>query len=79
MLKARCLNYTLCPACDRSVDAPITKSKDMTASAAGQERPFVSTDCLRGFYTDDVESQLLLSESSLVVMGNQTTGIVTND
>ena len=79
MLKARRVNYTLCPACDQSVDIPITKSQDVTMSAAGQERPFGSIDSLRGLYSDDVGSQLLLPESSLGMEGKQTTGIVSNN
>jgi hypothetical protein len=79
MLKARRVNYTLCPACDQSVDVPITKSQDVTMSAAGQERPFGSIGSLRGLYSDDVGSQLLLPESSLGMEGKQTTGIVSNN
>ncbi|KAJ5527912.1 hypothetical protein N7513_012071 [Penicillium frequentans] len=67
MFKARRVNYTLCPACDRSVDAPMTQSQDVTA--AGQERSSVSTDSLQTLYTDDNESQPLLPESSIGVEG----------
>ncbi|KAJ5302833.1 hypothetical protein N7476_009632 [Penicillium atrosanguineum] len=77
MFEARRVNYTLCPACDRSVDAPMTQSQDVTV--AGQERPSISTDNLQGLYTDDVESQPLLPQSSLGVEDKQTTGIVTNN
>lgn len=77
MFQARRVNYTLCPACDRSVDAPMTQSQDVTA--AGQERPSVSTDSLQDLYTDDVESQPLLPQISLGVEGKQTTGVVTNN
>ncbi|KAJ5597827.1 hypothetical protein N7537_007911, partial [Penicillium hordei] len=79
MLRARRVNYTLCPACDQYVDVPMTKSQDVTISAAEQERPFGSTDSLRGLYSDDVGSQLLLPESSLGMEGEQTTGIVSNN
>ncbi|KAJ5238000.1 hypothetical protein N7489_008091 [Penicillium chrysogenum] len=79
MLKARRVNYTICPACDQSVDVPITKSQEVTMSAVGQERPFGSIDGLRGLYSDDVGSQLLLLESSLGMEGKQTTGIVSNN
>ena len=79
MLRARRVNYILCPACDRSVDVPMAKSQDVTMSAAEQERPFGWTDSLRGLYSDDVGSQLLLPESSLGMEGNQTTGIVSNN
>ncbi|KAJ5592201.1 hypothetical protein N7537_009105 [Penicillium hordei] len=74
MLKAGCVNYTLCPACDKSVDAPMTQGLE-----AGQERSTVWTDIPEGFYTEDVESQLLLPENSLDEEGKQTTGIVTNN
>ncbi|KAJ6006494.1 hypothetical protein N7451_004438, partial [Penicillium sp. IBT 35674x] len=67
MLKARRVNYTLCPACDRSADAPMTLSQDLTA--AGQERPSVSTDSLQTLYTDDIESQPLLPQSSIGAEG----------
>lgn len=77
MIKARRVNYTLCPACDRSVDAPTTQSQDMPT--AGQERPSISTDSLQTLYTDDNESQPLLRQSSLGVEGKQTTGVVTNN
>lgn len=79
MFKAKCVNYTLCPACDQSVDAPMTHSQDTTVTAAGQERSVISIDNLRGLYTEDVESQPLLAESSLGEEGKQTTGIVTNN
>lgn len=59
----------------RSTDAPITNIQNMAVGAAG----FVSTDSPRGLYTDDVESQLFPPESSLIVMDNQTTGIVTKE
>jgi hypothetical protein len=77
MFKARRVDYTLCPACDGSVDAPMAHSQDMTAE--GQERPSVSTDNLQGLYTDDVESQPLLPQSSVGVEYKQTTGVVTNN
>lgn len=67
MFKARRVNYTLCPSCYRSVDAPMTQSQDVTA--AGQERPSVSTDSLQTLYTDDNESQPLLPQSSIGVEG----------
>lgn len=79
MLKAGCVNYTLCPACDRSVDAPMGQSQDITMTAAEQERSSVSTDSFRGLYTEDVESQPLLPEISLGEEGKQTTGIVPNN
>jgi hypothetical protein len=81
MLRARRVNYTLCPACDQYVDVPMTKSQDVTVtiSAAKQERPFGSTDSLRDLYSDDVGSQLLLPESSFGMEGIQTTGIVSNN
>ncbi|OQE14672.1 hypothetical protein PENFLA_c036G08373 [Penicillium flavigenum] len=78
-LRARRVNYTLCPACDQYVDVPMTKSQDVTMSAAKQERPFGSTDSLRDLYSDDVGSQLLLPESSFGMEGKQTTGIVSNN
>ena len=55
----------------------MTQSQDVTA--AGQERPSVSTDSLQDLYTDDVESQPLLPQISLGVEGKQTTGVVTNN
>ncbi|KAJ5802325.1 uncharacterized protein N7503_004775 [Penicillium pulvis] len=67
VFKARRLNYTLCPACDRSVDAHMTQSQDVTA--AGQGRPSVSADSLQTLYTDDNESQPLLPESSIGMEG----------
>lgn len=79
MLKAKCVNYTLCPACDQSVDAPMAHGQDTTVTAAGQERSLGLIDNLRGLYTEDVESQPLLPESSLGEEGKQTTGIVTNN
>ncbi|KAJ5817628.1 hypothetical protein N7447_007636 [Penicillium robsamsonii] len=78
MLEAHPVTYTLCPACDQSVDVLMTKSQDVTMSAAEQENPFGSTDSLRGLYSDDVGSQLLLPESPLDMEGKQTTGIVSN-
>lgn len=77
IFRARRVNYTLCPACDRSVDAPMTQSQDVTV--AGQERPSVSADSLQTLYTDDVETQPLLPQSSLDVESKQTTGVVTNN
>ncbi|CAI7658453.1 unnamed protein product [Penicillium palitans] len=79
MLKASCVNYTLCPACDQSVDAPMTPSQDIPVAPAEQERSSVLTDNFRCLYTEDVESQPLLPESLLVDEGKQTTGIVTNN
>ena len=76
MLRARRVNCTLYPACDQYVDDLMTNSQDVTMSAAEQEKPFGSTDSLRGLYSDDVGSQLLLPESSLGMEGMQTTGIV---
>ncbi|OQD68329.1 hypothetical protein PENPOL_c003G09451 [Penicillium polonicum] len=73
------VNYTLCPACDQSVDAPMNQSQGITMTAAEQERSSVSTDGFRGLYTEDVESQPLLPEISLGEEGKQTTGIVTNN
>ncbi|KAJ5154687.1 uncharacterized protein N7500_010126 [Penicillium coprophilum] len=78
MLKARHVSYSLCPTCDRSVDATMTRDQDTTV-ATGQGRPSVSNYSIRGVYTDDVESQLLLAESSSGVEGKQTTGVVTNN
>lgn len=79
MLKASCVNYTLCPACDQSVDATMTPSQDIPVAPAEQERSSASTDTFRCLYTEDVESQPLLPESPLVDEGKQTTGIVTNN
>ncbi|KAJ5921901.1 hypothetical protein N7516_009604 [Penicillium verrucosum] len=79
MLKAGCVNYTLCPACDQSVDAPVEQSQEITMTAGEQGRSSVSTDSFRGLYTGDVESQPLLPEISLGEEGKQTTGIVTNN
>ncbi|KAJ5529906.1 hypothetical protein N7527_003299 [Penicillium freii] len=75
-LRARRLNCTLYPACDQYVDDLMTKSQDVTKSAAEQEKPFGPTDSLQGLYSDDVGSQLLLPESFLGMEGMQTTGIV---
>ncbi|KAJ5780612.1 hypothetical protein N7457_005772 [Penicillium paradoxum] len=61
-LKTRQVNYTLCPACDRSVDAPVGQRQDM-AMAAEQQRASGSVDSLCGLYTGDAESQQLLPES----------------
>ncbi|KAJ5426301.1 hypothetical protein N7465_001371 [Penicillium sp. CMV-2018d] len=79
MLKAGCVNYTLCPACDQSVDAPMNQSQGITMTTAEQERSSVSTDDFGCLYTEDVESQPLLPEISLGEEGKQTTGIVTNN
>ncbi|KGO40558.1 hypothetical protein PEX1_035160 [Penicillium expansum] len=79
ILKARRINYTLCPACDQSADATMTQNPDIDVTAAEQERPSVSGDSLQVLYTDDIESQPLLPESSLAVEGKQTTGIVINN
>ena len=79
MLNAGCVNYTLCATCDRSVDAPMTHGEDIIARAAEQERSSVSTDTFRCLYTEDVESQPLLPETSSGGEGKQTTGIVTNN
>ncbi|KAJ5396214.1 uncharacterized protein N7487_010517 [Penicillium crustosum] len=79
MLNAGCVNYTLCATCDRSVDAPMTHGEDIIARAAEQERSSVSTDTFRCLYTEDVESQPLLPETSSGDEGKQTTGIVTNN
>ncbi|CAG8139394.1 unnamed protein product [Penicillium nalgiovense] len=78
MLRARRVNYTLCPACDKYADVPMTKSQDVTMSAAKQERLF-ATDSLQDLYSDDVGSQLLLPESSFGMEGMQTTGIISNN
>lgn len=45
----------------------MTQSQDVTA--AGQERPSISTDSLQTLYTDDNESQPLLPRSSIGVEG----------
>ncbi|KAJ5372767.1 hypothetical protein N7517_004773 [Penicillium concentricum] len=76
MLKARRVNYTICPACDRSIDATMTQSQD-TNVTAGQGRPTVSNVTPLDLYTD--EPQLLLPESSLSVLGMQTTGVITTN
>lgn len=55
----------------------MTQSQDVTV--AGQERPSVSADSLQTLYTDDVETQPLLPQSSLDVESKQTTGVVTNN
>ncbi|KAJ5816266.1 hypothetical protein N7447_008499 [Penicillium robsamsonii] len=73
MHKTRRVNYTICPTCDRSMDATMTQSED-TAVTAGQGRPSVSSVTPLDLYTDDPE--LLLPESSLSVLGMQTTGVV---
>ena len=79
MLKAGDVNYTLCAACDQSVDATMTHSEDIAATVAEQERSSASTDTFRCLYTEDVESQPLLPESPLGDEGKQTTGIVTKN
>lgn len=57
----------------------MTQNPDIDVTAAEQERPSVSGDSLQVLYTDDIESQPLLPESSLAVEGKQTTGIVINN
>ncbi|KAF4771431.1 hypothetical protein HAV15_004225 [Penicillium sp. str.  len=79
MLKAGGVNYTLCAACDQSVDATMTHSENITVTAAEQERSSASTDTFQCLYTEDVESQPLLPESPLGDEGKQTTGIVTKN
>ncbi|KAJ5968592.1 hypothetical protein N7501_004840 [Penicillium viridicatum] len=56
MLRARRVNCTLYPAFDQYVDDLMTKSPDVTISAAEQEKPFGSTDSLRGLYSDDART-----------------------
>ncbi|KAJ6142930.1 hypothetical protein N7471_002383 [Penicillium samsonianum] len=76
MLKARRVNYAICPACDRSIDATMAQSQDSTVTA-GQGRPSVSNVTPLDLYTDDPE--LLLPKSSLSVLGMQTTGVITTN
>lgn len=76
MLKARRVNYAICPACDRSTDATMAQSQDSTVTA-GQGRPSVSNVTPLDLYTDDPE--LLLPKSSLSVLGMQTTGVITTN